>query len=126
MMTGHFIQNLVSKFNLPASTASNVANNIIPNSLHSLIQQTNDPAKPHINLDNLIGSLTGGNSQTLPTTQTTQTTGGGGGVLQNLLNDVGGSGGVQNLISEFTQKAQNAIQGQVGGGGLLSIIKSFL
>ena len=130
MMVGYFISKLVSKYRMSPSSASNVANSLIPNALNGLISQTQDPNNPNVTLDNLIGSLTGGggNSQS-----------GGGGMLQDLLdrftgggnsgnngNSSGGGFDLQDIIGNLTQKAQNSFQNEQSGGGLLDLIKGFM
>jgi len=133
MMVGYFISKLVSKYKMSPSAASSVANNLIPNSLNSLIQQTNDSGNPKLTLDGLIGSLVGGN--------TAASASGGRSMLQDLLGNLtggnsaantGGSGGfnIQDIIGNLTQKAQNNFQGDEksssGGGGLMDMIKGFM
>ncbi|MBN8687544.1 MAG: hypothetical protein J0M10_11005 [Chitinophagales bacterium] len=124
MMIGHFISKLVGKYNMSPSSASSVANNLIPNVLNGVITETNNPENPGFTLDGLLGSLTGGGS-------------GGGTQLQDLLSqftggaDTGNSGGgldIQDLIGNFTKKAQDSFQpsSQSGGGGLMDMIKGFL
>ncbi len=123
MMVGHFISKLVGKYNLSPASASNVANNLIPNVLNGVITETNNTQNPGFTLDGLIGSLTGG--------------GGGGTQLQDLLNQftggtAGNNGGggfdIQDIIGSFTQKAQDSFQpeNQSSGGGLMDMIKGFL
>lgn len=124
MMIGHFISKLVGKYNMSPSSASSVANNLIPNVLNGVITETNNPANPGFTLDGLLGSLTGG--------------GGSGTQLQDLLSQFTGGGGnagnagggfdIQDLIGNFTKKAQDSFQPseQSGGGGLMDIIKGFL
>lgn len=134
MMIGHFISKLIGKFRMSPSSASNVANTLIPNALDGLIKKTNDPNNAGFTLDGLIGSLTGGNSG-----QSDQSNNSGGFDLQNLLEKFtgGGNGGsssggggfdLQNIIGNLTQKAQNNIQDQQsgGGGGLMDLIKGFM
>jgi len=127
MMIGYFISKLVGKYKMNPSSASNVANSLIPNALNGLINQTNDPNNPNFTLDNLVGSLTGdGDEQSS----------GGGSMLQNLLEKFtggangGSSGGgfnIQDIIGNLTKKAQNKFQDQQsGGGGLMDLIKGFI
>jgi hypothetical protein len=130
MMVGYFISKLVGKYNMSPSSASNVANTLIPNALNGIITETKNPENPGFTLDGLIGSLTGGGGQT---------SGGGGGTLQNLLEQFtgggnsgngGGGGGfnLQDIIGNLTQKAQNNMQERQssgGGGGLMDLIKGF-
>jgi len=136
MMVGYFISKLVSKYKMTPAAASNVANDLIPNSLNNLIQQTNDSGNPNITLDGLIGSLVGGNdSAGVQESQPKQS--GGGSMLQDLLGNLtgggsGSSGGfdIQDIIGNLTRKAQNNFQGggnsNSGGGGLMDIIKGFM
>ncbi len=135
MMIGYFISKLVSKYKMSPSAASKVANNLIPNSINDLIQQTNDPGNEKATLDNLVGALVGraGTEEQLAATQGQV---GGGGMLQNLLDKFtgGGNGGsgaggfdLQDIISGLTNKAQNKFQDQQsGGGGLMDLIKGFM
>lgn len=128
MMVGYFISKLVGKYKMNPSSASNVANNLIPNSVNDLIEQTNDPANPNVTMDNLVGSLTGGGA-------TQPASNGGDGILQNLLENFtgggnGNSGGgldLQDIIGKLTQRSQNNFQEQErGGGGLMDLIKGFI
>lgn len=125
MMVGYFISKLVSKYKMNPSSASSVANNLIPNVLNGIITETNNPQNAGFTLDGLIGSLTGGGN-------------GGGSQLQDLLNQFTGGGGtsggnggngfdIQELIGSFTRKAQDSFQNkeQSGGGGLMDMIKGF-
>lgn len=132
MMIGYFISKLVSKYKMSPTSASNVANSLIPNALNGIISETNNPDNPGFTLDGLIGSLTGGGAQSQ--------TQGGSDILQNLLdsftggntNTSGGGAGfdLQDIIGSLTKKAQNSFQDEQagqggGGGGLLDMIKGF-
>ncbi len=133
MMVGYFISKLVGKYKMSPSSASSVANNLIPSALSGLINQTNDPNNPGTTLDGLIGSLTGGGGQSASSD-------GGGSQLQNILDSFTGGGGgnngsgrggfnIQDIIGQLTNKAQNSFQekGQGGGGGgLMDLIKGFI
>jgi hypothetical protein len=109
MMVGYFISKLVSKYKMSPSSASSVANNLIPNALSGLINQTNDPNNPGTTLDGLIGSLTGGGGQT-------ESSGGGGSQLQDILDNFTGGGGnsgsggggfnIQDIIGKLTNRYQ--------------------
>lgn len=133
MMIGYFISKLVSKYKMNPSSASNVANSLIPNALNGLITETNDSNNPRATLDGLINSLTGGGDDQQSSSS------GGGGMLQNLLDKftggggVGGNGGgggfdIQDIIGNLTKKAQNKFQDQQsgGGGGIMDLIKGFM
>jgi len=122
MMIGYFISKLVSKYRMSPAAASNVANNLIPNSLQGIIAETNNPDNPGFTLDGLIGSVTGGQA-------------GGGSSLQNLLDqfsggtDTGAGGGfnIQELVGGLTRKAQDNFNNQQesGSGGLVDLIRGF-
>ena len=133
MMVGYFISKLVRKYNMSPSVASNVANNLIPNALNGLIQKTNDPNNPDVNLDGLIGSLVGGGDTDEQEEKASRSplqdllekfTGGGGGGA----NSGGGGFDLQDIIGKLTQKSQNSLEeGQRGGGGgLMDLIKGFI
>lgn len=132
MMIGHLVSKLVSKFNMSPAQASNVSNNLIPNVLNGLVTRTtsNDPQNDAFDLNDLIGSLTGGNVATSESQS-------GGFDFQNLINQFtgggnnasGGGGGfnLQDIISQVTSGAQqNTAQPQQGGGGgIADLIKGF-
>ena len=134
MMVGYFISKLVRKYSMSPSVASNVANSLIPNALNGLIQKTNDPNNPDVNLDGLIGSIVGGDGDTDEQVEKNyksplqdlldKFTGGGGGGANS------GSGGfdLQDIIGKLTQKSQKSFEdGQGGGGGgLMDLIKGFI
>lgn len=132
MMIGYFISKLVSKYKMSPASASQVANNLIPNSIQDLIQKTNDPGNEQATLDNLVGALVGKGAAPGPE----QASSGGGFSLQNLLEQFtgggnGGAGGggfdLQDIIGGLTKKAQNSFQDQQGGGGgLMDLIKGFM
>ncbi len=129
MMIGYFISKLVKKYSMSPASASNVANNLIPNALNGLIQQTSDPANKSTTLDGLIQSLVG--TQDENEEQPLQS---GGFSFQNLLeqftgNTAGSSNqgfDLQDIIGSLTQKAQSSFQNQQGGGGIMDLIKGFI
>jgi hypothetical protein len=59
MMIGYFISKLVGKYRMTPTAASNVAHDLIPNSVGKLVDQTNDPNDRETTLDRLIKTLTG-------------------------------------------------------------------
>ncbi len=65
MMMGHFAGKLMNKFNLGSSQANNVSGHLIPNVLGSLINKTNEPNESGFSLEKLLGSITGGKSETI-------------------------------------------------------------
>ena len=131
MMIGHLISKLVGKFNMNPGQASQVANNLIPNVLNGLVTKTadNDPSNDAFDLNDLIGSLTGGNAATA--------TSGGGFDCQGLIeqftgkgnktnNSNGGGFDLQDIISQVTRGAQqNQEQQAKSGGGIADMIKGF-
>lgn len=134
MMIGHFAGKLMKKFNLGGGQASNVANSLIPDVISGLINKTNDPNNSSFTLDNLLHSLTGGQSAEIAQEQ--QQSGDSGFSFQNLISkftggnqDAGGTsgsgGGLMDIFSKLTGGAQNAMKGQ-GGGGLMDMIKGFI
>lgn len=131
MMIGYFISKLVGKYKMSPSAASNVANQLIPNTLESLISRTtsNAPENDAFDFNDLISSVTRGN---VPTSET----GSGGFNFQNLLNQLTGGGqsgngggfDIQDLISQVTKGAQRGQEQQVkeSSGGLTDLIKGLL
>ena len=134
MMIGHFASKLMSKFGLGSTQASGVANSLIPNVLNGLISKTNDPNNNSFTLDNLLHTLTGG--QSTQVAQEQQSSGNSGFNFQNLISQFtggggggsrqsGGGGGLMDIFSKITSGAQTAQQ-QQGGGGLMDMIKGFI
>ncbi len=124
MMIGYFVSKLINKYKMSPSSASNVANSLIPNALNGLIQKVNDPNDNNSTLDNLIGSLTGGGGQS----------NGGDSPLQDILGTLtgGGNGGglnIADIIGNLTNSAQNSMANRESedgkGGGLLDMVKGF-
>ncbi|MBL7741261.1 MAG: hypothetical protein JNK14_18705 [Chitinophagaceae bacterium] len=126
MMVGHLISKLTGKFNMSPSQASQVSNNLVPNVLKDLVTRTNSnaPQDDAFDLNDLIGSLTGGNTKASA----------GGFNFQDLLGQLtGGSGGnsgggvdLQDIISQVTRSAQeNRAKQTQGGGGIADLIKGF-
>ena len=130
MMIGHFASKLMGKFGLNSSQASNVSTNLIPNVMSGLINKTNDPNNSSFTLDNLLHSLTGG--QSTQVAQEQQASGDTGFSFQNLISKFtgggsggsSGGGGLMDIVKKITGGAQNAQQ-QQGGGGLMNMIKGF-
>jgi hypothetical protein len=129
MMVGHLISKLTGKFNMNPAQASQVSNNLIPNVLRDLVTKTtsNDPSNDAFDLNDLIGSLTGGNVATSETNS-------GGFNFQDLIGKLAGGGGnsgggggfdLQDIISRVTQGAQEgrAKETRGGGGGIADLIK---
>ncbi|HMU45553.1 MAG TPA: hypothetical protein PKC72_04245 [Chitinophagaceae bacterium] len=131
MMIGYFINKLVGKYNMSPSSASRVANNLIPDVLNNLISKTvsTDPRNDAFDFNDLIGSLTGGNVATSES--------GGGFDFQGLLNQFVGGGGnsqssngfdLQDIIGQITKGTQQNQQQQADGGtgGLMDLIRGFI
>lgn len=134
MMVGHFVSKLIGKYKMSPEKANSVSSTLIPNVLTDLVNRTKDtsPENDSFDLNNLIGSLTGGN---VPTAES----GGGGFNFQNLIkqftgggndsNSGNGGGGfdLQDIISKVTSGAQKNQEQQSGGvGGLFDLIKGFI
>lgn len=118
MMVGHFANKLMNKFNMNSNQAGNVAGNLIPGVLGNLVNRVNDPSDNTFSLDNLLGSITGGQA-----TQVAQERGGG---LMDLLTGSspgGNGGGIMDIIGQLAGGAQQ--QQQRNGGSLLDLIKGF-
>ncbi len=109
------------------SQANSVSSNLIPGVLNGLITRTtsNDPSNDAFDLNDLIGSLTGGNVATKESST-------GGFDFQGLLNQFTGGGGnsggggfnIQEIIGQVTQGAQDHQKQQTqGGSGLGDLIK---
>jgi hypothetical protein len=130
MMVGHLISKLTGKFNMNPAQASQVSNNLIPNVLKDLVTKTKstDPSNDAFDLNDLIGSLTGGNVATSETNS-------GGFDFQDLIGKLSGVGGasgasggfdLQDIISRVTQGAQdNHARQNQGGSGIVDLIKGF-
>jgi len=131
MMIGYFISKLVNKYKMKPAAASNVAHELIPNSVNDLVLQTNDPDNNRATLDNLIKSLSGGDP--------VATEGGDDDEpLQNLLdkNETGsddsapgqGRFNLQDIIGNIARKVQHTFQDQQENRkpGILDMIKGFM
>ena len=131
MMTGHFAGKLMSKFNLGGSQASNIANNLIPTVMSNLINKTNDPNNSSFSIENLLHSITGGQSTQVAEEQ--QASGNTGFNFQDLVSQFSGGGqnggaggaGLMDIVSKLAGGAQ-AQQQQSGSGGLMDMIQGFL
>ena len=112
----------MSKFNLGAGQANNVASGLIPNVINGLVNKTNDPGNSSFSLDKLLNSITGGKV----TEAASQQSGGG---LPDILNQLSGNhsggSGLSDIISKLAGGAQEQQQ-RNGGGGLMDLIKGFI
>ena len=79
-ISGGFVQNLISKFNINPSAASGIASSLIPTVVQQLVHKTNDTADSSFNLEHLLGNLTGGQG------------------IQGLLGSLGQGGGVMDKL----------------------------
>jgi hypothetical protein len=59
---GGFVENLMRKFGLDQGKAAGIAGSIIPMVLKKFVNKTNDPNDKSFDLQDIIGSLTGGGS----------------------------------------------------------------
>lgn len=100
MMIGHFISKLVGKFNMSPASASNVANQLIPESLNNFIDQAKDGGNDKVDIDGFLGSLVGKQAATL--------------AEEN--NNASNNGfSLQDLIGQFTGGGNNSGAGQYPG-----------
>ena len=125
MMIGHFAGKLISKYRMNSNQANNIAGNLIPGVLGNLINKTNDPNASQFSIDEILASITGGQSK-----QIVQEKAGQGGGLMDILGQLSGGnnqsngGGLMDIIGQLASGAQQQ-QERNGGGGLLDLIKGF-
>lgn len=126
MMIGHLVSKLVSKFKMSPQQASNISTNLIPNVLNGLVTRTNsnEPADDSFDFNDLIGSLTGGNTATSES--------GGGFNFQDLLSKLTNNGSntsngfdLEELVGQVTRGAQQNQQQAGSKGGFADLIKGF-
>lgn len=126
MMIGHFSGKLISKFNLAPNQASSVSNNLIPDVISKLVNKTNDPGNSSFSIENLLNSITGGQSGQV--VQQQQEAGNAGFNFQDLIGQFTGGGqggGLMDIVSQLAGGAQHQQQ-RNGGGGLMDLIKGFM
>ncbi|HMK05866.1 MAG TPA: hypothetical protein VK489_16810 [Ferruginibacter sp.] len=130
MMVGHFAGKLMSKHNIGGNQANSVASGLIPNVMSNLINKTNDPNDNGFSLEGLLKSITGGQSEQV--VQEQQINGNSGFNFQGLIGkftgdgkQVGGGGGIMDIVSKLAGGAREQQQ-KNGGGGLMDLIKGFL
>jgi hypothetical protein len=122
---GMFTSKLLRRFSLSPQAASGISSSLIPNVLSGLINKANDPNDNSIDLNGILGGLTGGGGQS-----------GGGFNIGDLLNQFTGQqqeqqsqqggGGLADIISQFTGGAQEQIANQSKQGGLFNMITNLL
>jgi hypothetical protein len=121
----NFTNKLTGTHGIANSAASGIAASLIPNVISSLISKTNDPNNSSFTLDNLLHSVTGGQSTQIAQQQ--QAAGNSGFSFQNLIGQFtggqqGGGGGIMDIVSQLAGGAQS----QQSGGGLMDMIKGFI
>ena len=124
MMIGHFINKLTGKYNMDSGSASRVAGNLIPNVLEGLVGRTtsNAPENDAFDLNDLIGSLTGGN---VPTSESPT----GGFDFQGLLSRLTGNKqdgqqpGNDQGLSDIISNVTNGARQNGSGGGIVDMIQ---
>ncbi|MFZ1528121.1 MAG: hypothetical protein WAT19_05180 [Ferruginibacter sp.] len=123
MMIGHFAGKLMNKFNIGNQQASGIAASLIPGIISTLINRTNDQSDNTFTLDNLLRSITGGQTDQVAQ-QNPQFN------IGNLISQFTGGGqqqqqdpGIMDIISQLAGGAQQ--QQARNGGGLLDLIKGF-
>ncbi len=124
MMIGHFAGKLISKYKMNSNQANNIAGDLIPGVLGNLINKTNDPNDSQFSIDEILASITGGQSK-----QIVEEKAGQGGGLMDILGQLSGGnqgngGGLMDIIDRMASGAQQQ-QERNGGGGLLDLIKGF-
>ena len=108
-ISGGFIENLMNKFGLDRSSASGVANNLVPNVMEKLVQKTNDPNDSSFDIQGIFNGLSGGSTS--------------GFNIQALLNKFKGAGLDQDGDGDTDlQDLTKMLSG--GGGGILEKVKS--
>jgi len=121
MMIGHFVGKLTNKFNMSGGDANQVANNLIPQVLSSLVNKSNDNNDSTFSLEGLLNSITGG--------QLDQQQQNNGINLQDIIGQLSGGqqngGGMSDILAQLAQGAQQQQQ-RNGGGGLMDLIKGFM
>ncbi|HAO05016.1 MAG: hypothetical protein IPO46_05575 [Chitinophagaceae bacterium] len=125
MMIGHFAGKLMNKMNIGNAQASSIANSLIPGVISSLIGNINDSGNSAFSIENLLKSITGGQTEQVAQ-QNPQFN------ITNLINQFTGVGNGQQqqqspgILEVIGQLAQGAQQQQArNGGGLLDLIKGF-
>ena len=124
MMIGHFAGKLISKYKMNSNQANNIAGDLIPGVLGNMINKTNDPNDSQFSIDEILASITGGQSK-----QIVEERAGQGGGLMDILGQLSGGsqgngGGLMDIIGRMATGAQQQ-QERNGGGGLLDLIKGF-
>ena len=123
----NFTNKLTGNHGISGSAASGIAASLIPSVINSLINKTNDPNNSSFTLDNLLHTITGGQSSQIAQQQ--QDAGNSGFSFQNLIGQFTGGGqqgggGIMDIVSQLAGGAQS--QQQQGGGGLMDMIKGFM
>lgn len=131
MMIGHFAGKLISKYNIGGSQANNIAANLIPSVISTLINKSNDSSNSGFSLENLLNSITGGQSAQV-VQQQQQASGNSSFNFQDLISQFTGAGGGQqgggslmDIVSQLAGGAQDQ-QAKNGSGGLMDLIKGFI
>lgn len=116
-----FTSKLTNQHGIAPDQASSIAGSLIPGVISKLITRTQDPNDGGFDMNNIIGSLTGGAQ-------------GGGFDLQGMLSkfsggslDTDGDGKVElsDIVSKVTGGAKQQQSGGAGGG-LMDMIKGFM
>ena len=124
MMIGHFAGKLMNKMNIGNAQANSIANSLIPGVISSLIGNINDSGNSTFSIENLLKSITGGQTEQVAQ-QNPQFN------ITNLISQFTGAGNSQQqqspgILDVIGQLAQGAQQQQArNGGGLLDLIKGF-
>lgn len=111
-VTGNVIQDLMKKFNLDQSAASNIAGGLVPSVLNNLVKKTNDPNDSSFDIQGIFNSLSGGKT--------------GGMDVSGLLNKFKGGGLDKDGDGDTDLKDVMAMFSGGGGGGILDTVKSLI
>ena len=113
-LSGNVIQDLMKKFKLDQSAASNIAGSLVPNVLQHLVSKTNDPNDKSFDIQGIFNNLSGGKT--------------GGMDIQGLLGKVtagsldkdgDGDTDLQDVMKMFS--GEGSVKG--GGSGILDSVK---
>jgi hypothetical protein len=112
-ISGDFINNIMQKFGISSSTAKGIAASLIPMIMGKLVHKTNDPNDSSLNLEGILGSLTGGKASALNLGGILQSFTGGG--TDDQADVEGAAGAVSNAAKEERASSGDGILGSIKG-----------
>lgn len=143
-IVNNLVASLMKKFGIDSPMATSIAGSLIPSIIGKLVNKTNDPNDHGFDINDIIGSLTGGNASNagveIPGGQITPTSSGGidfGSILRKITSgglDANHDGSIglddlSGLIGGAASNAQQQHQGQQqpqGGGGIFDMLKGLM